>query len=51
MEITTNEKLDILFIGRRENILYLNQKVLNIKGKQEFICINNLFNIVNKKNY
>lgn len=49
MEITTNEKLDILFIGNREKILDFNQKILNIKGEQEFIYINNLFDIVNQE--
>ena len=49
VEITTNEKLDILFIGNREKILDFNQKILNIKGEQEFICINNLFDIVNQE--
>lgn len=50
VEVTTVEGLDILVIGRREDILDFNNKVLNIKGEQEFICINDLFNIYNNEN-
>lgn len=50
IEVTTNEKLDILIIGNREYIIELRNKVENIKAEQEFINIIDLFNILDSNN-
>lgn len=50
MEVTTNEKLDILIIGNREYIVELSKEIEITKVGQEFISIADLFNIIDCSN-
>jgi len=51
VEVTTDEKLDILFVGERDRILEFNKKILNEREKQEFIKIDDLFNLLSDESF
>lgn len=49
-EVTTSEKLDFLFIGKKEDTLDLRKSVVDVAQEKEFININKLFEIYCSKN-
>lgn len=51
VEVTTKEKLDVLFIGERNRILAFNQQILKQTKEKDFIAIQDLFHLVNYQDF
>ncbi len=51
VEVTTKEKLDVLFIGERNQILTFNQQILSKTKGEDFIAIQDLFDLVKDQEF